>query len=62
MNDTIHHLDNGDFEVDKTSSSDTKSKEVNTCQCLDSKPIMKCSENGIYSYCVKCLKGYTNNG
>lgn len=28
------------------------------CECLDSKPTMKCSENGVTAYCSNCGKKF----
>jgi hypothetical protein len=34
--------------------------ELNLCNCKIPEPTGKCSENGIISYCKKCLKNYSN--
>ena len=34
--------------------------DVSSCNCKIPEPIGKCSENGVVSYCKKCLKNYSN--
>ena len=58
MNNTIKHLDNGDFEVEQPSGEVVPVEVKDTCQCLNAKPIMKCSENGVSAYCGGCSKGF----
>ena len=33
-------------------------KEKEKCSCKTPEPRTKVSENGIYSYCIKCVKTY----
>ena len=51
MNNTIKHLPNGDFEVEKK-------EDKGVCECVIPEPRGKCSENGILTYCSKCLRDY----
>jgi hypothetical protein len=69
MNDKIHKLENGGFETKSFRETMRKIDEESyfrqfksECQCLESKPIMKCSENGVSAYCGKCSKGFKTNG